>query len=120
MARTLTGVVKSDRGDKTIVITVHTRKTHPVYKKQYSETKSFIAHDENNEAKEGDNVTVSEVRPISKRKRFSLLKINERARVTHVESEPEATKREIEKPAEAKAKVEPKKASKKAKEEETK
>lgn len=104
MGRTLTGVVKSDKADKTIVIAVHTRKTHPLYKKQYSETSTFIAHDENNEAKIGDNVTVTETRPISKRKRFTLLKINERARVTHVEAEPEIAKVEKEVPTEEKPK----------------
>lgn len=105
MGRTLQGVVKSDKADKTIVIAVHTRKTHPIYKKQYSETTKFIAHDEKNEAKEGDIVTVTETRPISKRKRFTLVKVNEKARVTHVESEPEAAKPEKTEPVAAKPKA---------------
>lgn len=87
MARTLTGVVTSDKADKTIVISVHTRKTHPVYKKQYSVTTKFIAHDENNEAREGDKVIVSETRPISRRKHFTLLSIVETAKIKHVEAE---------------------------------
>ncbi len=91
MARMLSGVVISDKADKTIVISVHTRKTHPIYKKQYSVTTKFIAHDENNEAKEGDKVTVVETRPLSKRKRFTLNKIVETARIQHVE--PEEAKR---------------------------
>jgi small subunit ribosomal protein S17 len=93
MARTITGVVKSDKADKTIVIAVTTRKTHPIYKKQYSVTTTFMAHDEKNEAKEGDRVVIVETRPISKRKRFTLQKVVETARITHVEPEviPEVT-----------------------------
>ena len=79
MARTLTGVVSSDKGDKTIVITVATRKTHPIYKKQYTINSRFMAHDEKNEAKVGDKVIIIETRPISARKRFRLSQIVERA-----------------------------------------
>ena len=60
MARTLTGEVSSDKGDKTIVVKIQTRKTHPIYKKQYSVTKKFMAHDEKNEAHTGDKVQISE------------------------------------------------------------
>lgn len=86
MAKTLTGVVTSDRPDKTIIVSVATRKTHPVYKKQYTETKKFMAHDENNDAHEGDTVVISETRPLSARKRFTLATIVERAGVKHVEA----------------------------------
>jgi small subunit ribosomal protein S17 len=79
MARTLTGVVSSDRADKTIVVNVVTRKTHPLYKKQYTSTNKFMAHDEKNEAKTGDKVIISETRPLSARKRFTLDKIVEQA-----------------------------------------
>ncbi len=89
MARVLIGNVTSDKGDKTIVISVHTRKTHPIYKKQYSVTQKIMAHDEKNEAKEGDRVEVTECRPLSARKRFTLTKIVEKAKILHVE--PEAT-----------------------------
>lgn len=92
MARTITGVVVSDKADKTIVIAAHTRKTHPIYKKQYSVTTKFIAHDEKNEAKEGDKVIITETRPISKRKHFALSKVVETARITHVEPVPEVHK----------------------------
>ncbi len=85
MARTITGVVTSDKADKTIVIAVHTRKTHPVYKKQYSVTTKFMAHDENNEAHTGDKVIIQETRPLSARKRFTLKTVVEKARVLHVE-----------------------------------
>jgi len=94
MAKTLTGVVTSDRPDKTIVVSVATRKTHPVYKKQYTETKKFMAHDENNEANTGDTVIISETRPLSARKRFALSKIVGRAGVTHVEETPEVVSEE--------------------------
>jgi len=87
MARTLTGEVSSAKGDKTITVAVRTRKTHPIYKKQYSITKKFMAHDEKNEAKLGDKVQIAESRPISKRKRFTLVKIVETAHIKHVEPE---------------------------------
>lgn len=86
MAKTLTGVVSSDKGDKTIVVTVTTRKTHPIYKKKYSFSKKFIAHDEKNEANSGDTVVIAETRPLSARKRHTLVKIVERAGVEHKEA----------------------------------
>lgn len=87
MAKTLQGVVSSDKGDKTIVVTVTTRKTHPIYKKKYSSTKKFMAHDESNDAKTGDTVIIAETRPLSARKRFILEKIVGRAGVEHKEGE---------------------------------
>jgi small subunit ribosomal protein S17 len=78
MARQITGTVTSDKTDKTIVITVRARLTHPLYKKQYTVNTKFMAHDEKNEAKVGDLVTISETRPISARKRFRLERIVER------------------------------------------
>jgi small subunit ribosomal protein S17 len=89
MARTLTGEVSSAKGDKTIVVAIRTRKTHPIYKKQYSVTTKFMAHDENNEAHEGDKVQIAECRPLSARKRFALVKVVETAHVKHVEAEEE-------------------------------
>lgn len=89
MARTLTGEVSSAKGDKTIVVAIRTRKTHPIYKKQYSVTTKFMAHDENNEAHEGDKVQIAECRPLSARKRFTLVKVVETAHVKHVEAEEE-------------------------------
>ncbi len=79
MAKTLTGIVTSDKADKTIVITVTSRETHPIYGKQYSVNRKYIAHDEKNEAREGDRVTIKEVRPISKRKSFTLSEVVERS-----------------------------------------
>ena len=66
MAKTITGVVSSNKTDKTIVVTVRERKTHPLYRKQYSTTTKFMAHDEKNEAQEGDKVIIVETRPISR------------------------------------------------------
>lgn len=80
MAKTLTGIVTSDKADKTIVITVSSRETHPIYGKQYTVSSKYIAHDETNQARLGDRVTIQEGRPISKRKTFSLLRIDEKAR----------------------------------------
>jgi small subunit ribosomal protein S17 len=82
MARTIIGTVVSDKADKTIVLAVVTRKTHPIYKKQYSRTARYIAHDENNEARVGDKVEVVETRPISARKRLKLVKVIERAAIS--------------------------------------
>ncbi len=80
MAKSLTGIVTSDKADKTITITVTSRETHPIYGKQYTVTRKYMAHDEKNEAKIGDKVTIVEVRPISRRKAFKLESIIEKSR----------------------------------------
>ena len=80
MAKTLTGIVTSNKADKTITITVTSRETHPIYGKQYSVSRKYTAHDEENAASEGDKVTISEVRPISKTKFFTLVRIDEKSR----------------------------------------
>ncbi len=72
MAKTIIGTVVSDKGDKTIIVNVQTRKTHPLYRKQYTVGKRFMAHDEKNEAQVGDKVSITECRPISARKHFML------------------------------------------------
>lgn len=82
MAKTLTGIVSSDSRDKTITVSVTSRETHPIYKKQYSVTRKYQAHDEKNEAKLGDKVQISETRPVSKTKSFALINIEERAHGT--------------------------------------
>ncbi|OLU38791.1 30S ribosomal protein S17 [Erysipelotrichaceae bacterium NYU-BL-E8] len=66
--------------DKTITVAVETMKMHPLYGKRVNYTKKFKAHDENNTAKEGDVVEIMETRPLSKTKRFRLVKIVEEAR----------------------------------------
>lgn len=80
MAKTLTGIVTSDVADKTITVTVTSRETHPIYGKQYSVSRKYAAHDEKNEAKNGDKVTIIESRPISKRKNFKLVEVVEKSR----------------------------------------
>ena len=81
MSKLLTGTVTSDKGDKTIVITTQIRKTHPIYKKQYTVSTKFMAHDPKNEAHVGDKVVIKETRPLSARKRFILETIVERGGV---------------------------------------
>lgn len=106
MAKMIYGVVSSKKTDKTIVVTEHVRLTHPLYRKQYTVTKRFMAHDENNEAQEGDKVAIVETRPLSARKHFKLERITEKAGVKHVESEadqPEVLKK-AEKPAKSDSK----------------
>jgi small subunit ribosomal protein S17 len=78
--QTLTGIVASDKMDKTIVVEVVTRKLHPLYKKYVKSSKRFKAHDENNEAHIGDTVRVIESRPLSRDKRWRLVEILERAK----------------------------------------
>ena len=80
MATTLTGIVTSDVRDKTITVTVTSRETHPLYGKQYTVSRKYTAHDENNEATKGDKVTISETRPVSKTKSFKLDAIVEKSR----------------------------------------
>jgi small subunit ribosomal protein S17 len=79
MAKTLFGKVTSAKADKTITVTVTSRETHPIYKKQYTVSRKYTAHDENNEAGAGDMVHIEETRPISKTKSFKLQSIEKRA-----------------------------------------
>ena len=78
MPKTIIGTVVSDKGDKTIIVNVQTRKTHPLYRKQYTVGKRFMAHDEKNEAQVGDKVSITECRPLSARKHFMLTEIIEK------------------------------------------
>jgi small subunit ribosomal protein S17 len=68
--RVLQGVVVSDKNDKTIVVQVERRYTHPLLKKTVRRTKKYHAHDEQNSFKVGDQVSIEETRPISKNKRW--------------------------------------------------
>ena len=74
------GVVVSDKNDKTIVVSVEERKPHPIYKKMITTSKKFHAHDENNEAGLGDTVLIMETRPLSKMKRWRLIRVVEKAK----------------------------------------
>lgn len=80
MAKSFTGIVTSDKADKTITVTVTSRETHPVYGKQYTVNRKYAAHDEKNEAKIGDKVIIVESRPVSKSKAFRLDKVVEQSR----------------------------------------
>ena len=77
--RELTGKVVSAANDKTITVLVETYKNDRLYKKRVKYSKKYAAHDEKNEAKVGDIVRISEVRPLSKTKRFRLVEIVEKA-----------------------------------------
>ena len=90
MAKTLTGVVTSDVADKTITVTVTSRETHPIYKKQYTVTRKYAAHDESNDAHKGDTVRIVETRPVSKRKAFKLDEVVKRS-VGSIEVKDEVT-----------------------------
>jgi small subunit ribosomal protein S17 len=74
------GVVVSDVQDKTIVVRVERRTTHPLYGKSLKRTKKYHAHDEGNTARVGDTVRIQETRPYSKLKRWRLADIVERAK----------------------------------------
>mgnify|MGYP002723063122 CR=1 FL=1 len=75
------GVVISDKMDKTITVLVEEKIQHPVYKKRINKSKKFKAHDENNEAKVGDKVLIMETRPLSKHKRWRLVRITQAAEI---------------------------------------
>ena len=71
--RILTGTVVSDKMDKTIVVKVERRYQHPIYKKYIRRSKKYHAHDENNQCKIGDTVSIRECRPLSKLKRWEVV-----------------------------------------------
>ena len=75
----LTGVVTSDKMDKTVVVEVTTTKRHPIYGKVIRQVKKYQVHDENNDSHIGDKVQIIESRPISRHKRFSLISVLERS-----------------------------------------
>ena len=74
--RILQGVVVSDKQDKTVVVKVERQVMHPVYKKIVKKSKKFAAHDENNQYKVGDRVSIEECRPISKNKSWTVISDN--------------------------------------------
>ena len=77
--RDVIGKVVSDKSDKTITVEVVNYKKHPKYGKRKKKKKKYSAHDEKNQAKIGDKVLIEEVRPLSKTKRYRLVKILEEA-----------------------------------------
>jgi small subunit ribosomal protein S17 len=80
LRKTRIGNVVSDKMDKTIVVAIVDNVKHPLYKKVVKHTERFKAHDENNECKEGDRVLIMETRPLSRDKRWRLVKVLDRAK----------------------------------------
>lgn len=78
--RIVTGKVTSNKADKTITVEMERHVAHPLFKKYYKINKKFLAHDENNSCNIGDTVKIIEHRPLSKRKRWNLVEIVERAK----------------------------------------
>ena len=79
LRKTRTGLVVSDKMDKTIVVTIEDNVRHPLYKKIIKRTVKLKAHDEKNECRVGDRVSIMETRPLSKDKRWRLVEILEKA-----------------------------------------
>jgi small subunit ribosomal protein S17 len=78
--KTRTGIVVSDKMQKTVVVAIERRVAHPQYGKMVTHTKRLKAHDEENSAKTGDTVRIMETRPLSKDKRWRVVEIVDRAR----------------------------------------
>ena len=75
----VTGTVVSDKMDKTVVVAVERKVRHEVYGKIQRRTSKLVAHDENNDAKVGDTVAIAESRPLSRRKRWVVMRVVEKA-----------------------------------------
>ena len=101
--RAIQGVVVSDKNAKTIVVLVETHKRHSKYGKRVKYGKKYYAHDENNEAKVGDTVTIMETRKLSATKRFRLVSIDKKAELSVKEAEAELKEEIIEAEAAAEA-----------------
>lgn len=80
LRKTRTGLVVSDKMDKTVVVAIVDNVKHPLYKKIIKRTVRLKAHDENNECRVGDRVSVMETRPLSKDKRWRVVNIIEKAK----------------------------------------
>jgi small subunit ribosomal protein S17 len=78
--RVLQGVIVSDKNDKTVVVEVERRYTHPLFKKTVRRTKKYHAHDEKNEYHEGDLVEIEQSRPISRTKAWRVARLLEKAK----------------------------------------
>ena len=76
----ITGVVVSDKMDKTVKVAIERQVRHEVYGKTQRRTSTFLAHDEKNEAKVGDRVSITEIRPLSRLKRWTVISIVEKAK----------------------------------------
>ncbi|CAN5881511.1 MAG: 30S ribosomal protein S17 [Actinomycetota bacterium] len=78
--KTRQGVVVSDKMDKTVIVKVERRTTHPLYRKTVTRSERLHAHDETNDVRQGDRVRIAETRPLSKTKRWRVVEVLERAR----------------------------------------
>ena len=74
------GIVLSDKMNKSITVAIQRQVKHPIYGKFLKQTTKLMAHDENNDAHEGDTVRIMETRPLSKKKRWRLVEVVERAK----------------------------------------
>ena len=83
--KTRSGRVISDRMDKTVVVAVETPKRHPLYKKTIKRVVKYKAHDENNECRQGDIVSIVETRPLSRQKRWRVAEIITKGEVAEVQ-----------------------------------
>ncbi|WP_019139714.1 30S ribosomal protein S17 [Noviherbaspirillum massiliense] len=81
LKRTLVGKVVSDKMDKTVTVLVERRVKHPLYGKIIVRSNKYHAHDENNQAKEGDTVEIQEGRPISKTKAWTVTRVVQQAQI---------------------------------------
>ncbi len=79
-----TGVVVSDKMDKTVVVAVEQRRPHPLYRRVIQQTVKFKAHDEKNDCRMGDKVRIEETRPLSKDKRWRVVEIVSRHEVPEI------------------------------------
>jgi small subunit ribosomal protein S17 len=77
----ITGVIVSDKMDKSVVVAVERQTRHEVYGKTQKRTSKFLAHNEQNDAKVGDRVAIVETRPMSRRKRWIVTRVVEKAKV---------------------------------------
>lgn len=78
--RILEGKITSNKANKTIIVSVERQVAHPLYKKYFKRSKKFMAHDENNVCNIGDTVRIQESRPLSARKRWTLVDVVEKAK----------------------------------------
>ncbi|WP_337872102.1 30S ribosomal protein S17 [Ignavibacterium sp.] len=80
LRKTRIGIVVSNKMDKTITVAIERRVAHPIYKKYFKKTTNLMAHDEKRQCSVGDKVKIMETRPLSKRKRWRLVEIVEKAK----------------------------------------
>jgi small subunit ribosomal protein S17 len=81
-----TGIVVSDKMDKTVVVSIDRMSKHPLYGKPVLRVKKYMAHDEANECRQGDRIQIEETRPLSRHKRWKVSQIIERAPILGAES----------------------------------